>query len=467
MKVTCSSLFEKNKAMAAVAQETNLRGSHPPLTFRNSNDSLYYIFRTYVSISECCCTLHLVSKTWRAACERCLHAHRQDRSWLVFSNDVSTQGRHRIPLSLATSRRINAIKDTIDPNCDPCRGWRKHNVHEHLETSLKQTLHELIVTLNVPCVMPVTPGQYTQLDLQSEPILVDGLALNWSARNQWNPALYAGNNEVFNSCFKCGESFESDEDVTVSLKDMFEYFLAQRDDDPLYIFDHLFTERCGFIRNDYQGKDSKSGPEALRGAFFPDDLMSKMSERPPHRWLLIGPQGSGTHIHRDPRGTIAWNALFHGVKIWTFFRPELTAAKVRSGDKYWSREQASSYWFMNYLPGAVRECGVENVKIAIQRPGDVLSVPPSWWHSVVNAEDVIGVTANGVSVDSFCKEMVVAMDNLDGEEVGKESFFRLVMDVFGLLDTTHAQEWVEAIFPALEASKCAEELVDIVKEYIL
>ena len=50
--------------------------------------------------------------------------------------------------------------------------------------------------------------------------------------------------------------------------------------------------------------------------FFKEDLFSFMddSERPPFRWLVIGPPRSGASWHVDPALTSAWNTLIRGRK---------------------------------------------------------------------------------------------------------------------------------------------------------
>lgn len=99
---------------------------------------------------------------------------------------------------------------------------------------------------------------------------------------------------------------------------------------------------------------------------------------------------------------------------------------------------------------------MENVKIIVQLPGDVLVIPSSWWHAVINVENVIGVTENGVSIHSFCKEMMLAKKSnyyVDNEEGQEEQLFQQIENVFGLVDTKDAKEWYKEIFPILEEER--------------
>ena len=93
------------------------------------------------------------------------------------------------------------------------------------------------------------------------------------------------------------------------------------------------------------------------------------------------------------RGTIAWNALFHGVKIWALLHPELTAKQVRSN---WSGEQA--YIILPILYNNCRRC---------------LGNTFSWWHAVINVENVIGVTENGISI--FIRKLAKRSGNVHGD----------------------------------------------------
>ena len=65
------------------------------------------------------------------------------------------------------------------------------------------------------------------------------------------------------------------------------------------------------------------------------------------RWLLIGPKGSGTDVHQDPAGTVAWNFLISGQKLWVFIHPSLTSKQVYQGCN--ADDQPSLTWFTKYV----------------------------------------------------------------------------------------------------------------------
>ena len=54
-------------------------------------------------------------------------------------------------------------------------------------------------------------------------------------------------------------------------------------------------------------------------SFLNQDLFQRCENRPPLRWMLIGPQRSGTAMHVDPLLTHAWVTLLQGAKRWCLF----------------------------------------------------------------------------------------------------------------------------------------------------
>lgn len=56
---------------------------------------------------------------------------------------------------------------------------------------------------------------------------------------------------------------------------------------------------------------------------FGEDLFSVLEDiRPSYRWLIVGPEKSGSTWHKDPNATSAWNALIEGEKRWIMTPPE-------------------------------------------------------------------------------------------------------------------------------------------------
>lgn len=55
-------------------------------------------------------------------------------------------------------------------------------------------------------------------------------------------------------------------------------------------------------------------------------------DRPSFRWILVGPQKSGSTFHKDPNSTSAWNALISGAKKWVMFPPDITPPGVIPSD---------------------------------------------------------------------------------------------------------------------------------------
>lgn len=86
------------------------------------------------------------------------------------------------------------------------------------------------------------------------------------------------------------------EAVDWPLKTYVEYMKNNEDESPLYLFDRSFVEKMD-IR---VGRDGQySAPSC-----FGEDLFSVLGEqRPDSRWLVVGPEKSGSTFHKDPNAT--------------------------------------------------------------------------------------------------------------------------------------------------------------------
>ena len=121
---------------------------------------------------------------------------------------------------------------------------------------------------------------------------------------------------------------------------------------------------------------------------------SRTPRRPPYRWILIGPERSGTGMHVDPLWTSAWVTVLQGRKRWLLFPPETPHEFI--GMVEGSPQIPSSIWFRDYYdavtssswPEIYRPTEVE------QYPGETVYVPAGWPHLVLNLELTVAVTHN-------------------------------------------------------------------------
>lgn len=82
-----------------------------------------------------------------------------------------------------------------------------------------------------------------------------------------------------------------------------DYMSNSHDESPLYLFDRAFAEKMGL-------KLAKPGADYWPPTCFGQDVFSVLGDyRPDHRWLIIGPERSGSTFHKDPNATSAWNAV--------------------------------------------------------------------------------------------------------------------------------------------------------------
>lgn len=194
------------------------------------------------------------------------------------------------------------------------------------------------------------------------------------------------------SHFKVGKD---DHGQTVRLRaDYFEqYTRTQQDDSPVYLFDNHFRHEKKAILQDYHVP-----------SYFPDDYMSFCEDdRPPYRWVGVGPPRSGTIMHQDPLCTSAWNTLLLGRKLWLLLAPD-TPKRVAKGKDVMQPEdddEACNH-FLDLLPRKrARQDPDFQPILCVQHPGETIFVPGNWWHCVVNLDDTIAVTQNYVGRHNF------------------------------------------------------------------
>ena len=119
------------------------------------------------------------------------------------------------------------------------------------------------------------------------PFIMTDPVQEWPVYQDWSP-------DIMLSQF--GKVKFRAEAVDWQLKTYVEYMNDNEDESPLYLFDHSFVEKMDLrVRKD----GAYWAPEA-----FGEDLFAVLEGQRPHsRWLIVGPERSGSTFHKDPNAT--------------------------------------------------------------------------------------------------------------------------------------------------------------------
>ena len=86
------------------------------------------------------------------------------------------------------------------------------------------------------------------------------------------------------------------EAVDWPLKIYVDYMNNNQDESPLYLFDRSFVEKMNL--------DVRKGGQYWPPETFGKDLFAVLGDqRPDSRWLIVGPERSGSTFHKDPNAT--------------------------------------------------------------------------------------------------------------------------------------------------------------------
>jgi hypothetical protein len=194
------------------------------------------------------------------------------------------------------------------------------------------------------------------------------------------------------------------EDWVVDFQNYIDYLKVVKEEAPLYLFDKGFGESTSLGR-DY------TVPEIFNDYF---ELMKE--KRPDYRWLIVGPERSGSGFHKDPNGTSAWNIVIRGSKKWILFPPHVIPPGVfpsKDGSEVTST-QTLAEWFLNFYP-ELKESGLKYFE-GVCKEGELMFVPSGWWHAVMNLETSIAITQNFVNDHNISKvlEFIKCKDLVSG-----------------------------------------------------
>ena len=169
------------------------------------------------------------------------------------------------------------------------------------------------------------------------------------------------------------------------------------------------------------------------------------------RWLIVGPERSGSTFHKDPNATryigsklskvlvnnivySAWNAVIRGLKYWIMFPtapgfPPPPGVFVSEDQSEVTSPVSITEWLIGFHAEARKTTGCLE---GLCHEGEVVHVPSGWWHLVVNLEPSIAITQNFVPRG----HLVDALDFLKYKSDQVSGFKGDVSDPFRLFCST-------------------------------
>ena len=267
----------------------------------------------------------------------------------------------------------------------------------------------------IPKLSNIDPVEFTT-NWTDKPFILTEPVRKWPVFSRWSEA---------NMLAKYGDVMFRAEAVDWPLKTYVDYMSDNQDESPLYLFDRNFVEKMDLAVGTIN--ESEYWPPEC----FGEDLFSVFShERPDCRWLIVGPERSGSTFHKDPNATSAWNAVLGGSKYWIMFPsghgvPPPPGVFVSEDQSEVTSPLSIAEWLISFHGEARKTPGC---KEAVCNEGEVLHVPSGWWHLVINLSPSIAITQNFVPE----RQLVNVLDFLKNKSDQVSGFKDSVQDPYQL-----------------------------------
>eukprot|EP00802_Teleaulax_amphioxeia_P021178 Tamp_21511.p1 GENE.Tamp_21511~~Tamp_21511.p1 ORF type:complete len:353 (+),score=57.18 Tamp_21511:155-1060(+) len=246
----------------------------------------------------------------------------------------------------------------------------------------------------------MTPAEFSaRFLLPNRPCMVTGCAETWRAGSRWSSSAafceFYGHVELrVTEVQQAAHPFQEPQcrAVRVPMRHYVPYARQNCADYPWYAFDDDFSETRAELLQDF------APPPFFHADCYSVAPQVRANVFPKNTFFVVGGARSGTVMHADPHYTSAWNTLLCGRKRWILLPPteDVDTLRQMGVDPSYRTKGPPTQWWADEYPkmvasGIARELGAIEV---VQEAGDTIYVPMGWWHTVLNLEFSVAVTAN-------------------------------------------------------------------------
>eukprot|EP01087_Luapelamoeba_hula_P022583 TRINITY_DN8133_c0_g1_i1.p1 TRINITY_DN8133_c0_g1~~TRINITY_DN8133_c0_g1_i1.p1 ORF type:complete len:728 (-),score=80.98 TRINITY_DN8133_c0_g1_i1:28-2187(-) len=192
-----------------------------------------------------------------------------------------------------------------------------------------------------------------------KPVVLVGAAENWPAYHKWTRENFTknyGEVEFAYGRIPYSHMYGNTDSGFITANSYVAQMMKENDDRPMYLFDNKVVSKIPELAKDCNNSEYFDGL-----VYYPMQFM-------------LGPAHSGSNIHYH---TNAWCNIIHGRKRWFMFPPSQTFLSVTPINEWVRNEYVQ-------LENRPLEC--------YQNPGDIVYVPESWAHGVLNIHNTIAVS---------------------------------------------------------------------------
>ena len=246
----------------------------------------------------------------------------------------------------------------------------------------------------------------------NSPVLIRGLIDKWPAVDEYTKeGLLDGYKDMkvhvssIPYSGKFGGSGETDMDLSEYIEQMVEHRTVGGAH-PWYVFRGHPIPKVSEKPNSLTRHDICPTPEAMTYAFqrIPGAKSSERSDLFVNAQWALGGEGTGAPVHFH---NTAWNALVYGAKRWIIYPPH---------DMMMSSKQILDYFetdMQEYIKRGINGRGCTQVA------GDVMIIPESWAHGVLNIQESVAVATESRQALWRLKPMRDLMDELPDDNKEK------------------------------------------------